>query len=147
MTLLRPLVEAIARRLPPPRVIYDRLGKTPYLSRYYVLGGARTPDGSAPFDATGHPKKSTVFRDGINIFLHRFHRGDDDTALHNHPWRWAVSLVLVGGYSEERRRGNDVDRREVRPLSLNIIRANDFHRVDLLEHDCWSLFVAGPRAG
>jgi hypothetical protein len=32
-----------------------------------------------------------------------------------------------------------------RPWSLVSIKEDDFHRVDLLEHDSWSLFLAGPR--
>ncbi|MGN6103684.1 MAG: hypothetical protein ACTHU0_01140, partial [Kofleriaceae bacterium] len=34
--------------------------------------------------------------------LHRFHRPDVDQHLHNHPWKWAVSLILSGSYVEER---------------------------------------------
>ena len=36
------------------------------------------------------------------VFLHRFHRPDDDRGPHNHPWRWAASLILTGGYLESR---------------------------------------------
>ena len=86
------------------------------------------------------------------MFLHKFHRGDDDAELHNHPWTWAFALILSGGYIEERRRGameggGPVFIREVRPFSLNLIHFDTFHRVELLEKDAWSLFVAGPREG
>jgi hypothetical protein len=87
------------------------------------------------------------------LYLHRFHRSDDEAELHNHPWRWAVSLVLQGGYSEERVVGESysegktlplVMRRQVRPGSLNFLRGDDFHRVDLTDGDAWTLFLVGP---
>jgi len=151
--IVRRLCEAVVRRLRPPRVIYDRLGRSPYLSRWYLLGGPRT-DGEA-FDQHGATLPGVVFQNlPINIYVHRFHRSDDDSALHNHPWRWSVSFILAGGYTEERRDDTDpgdgygrVVTREVRPGSVNVIRDSDFHRVDLLEHDAWSIFVAGPKSG
>jgi hypothetical protein len=87
-----------------------------------------------------------------SLLLHYFVNGDADEALHNHPWEWALSLILLGGYSEERlSRGsigeNVVTRKTARAGSLNFIRANDFHRVDLLDEKlgCWTLFLTGPR--
>ena len=41
--------------------------------------------------------------------------------------------------------GDQVVRRVKRPLSLNLIRGTDFHRVDLLGESCWTLFLAGPK--
>lgn len=81
---------------------------------------------------------------GTRVHLHQFLRGDADPELHNHPWELAVSLVLAGGYFEERRAGDDVVTHEVRPGHLNIIRSSTFHRVELREVDCWTLFVSGP---
>jgi hypothetical protein len=153
MSLARRIVETIAGWLPPPRVIYDHEGKSPYLSRYYLKGRPTMPDGSDPFGPDGAPKREAVWREGIGIYLHKFHRGDDDEALHNHPWVWSRSLVLVGGYVEERRIWLNppaffqVERRIVRPPSWNKIDADDFHRVDLIEKDCWSLFISGPKTG
>jgi hypothetical protein len=142
---LRPVLEVLVRFLPRPRVIYDREGKSPYLSRYYLRGRPTMPDGSEPFAPDGAPKREAIFPEGVAIYLHKFHRSDSDDALHNHPWVWSRSLVLAGGYSEERRVGNAVVRRDVRPVTWNRIDADDFHRVDLLEQDCWSLFFAGPK--
>jgi len=78
------------------------------------------------------------------LYLHCFHRSDDDGALHNHPWRWAVSLVLKGGYSEERRVGDMVVRRRVEPWTINFLTHDTFHRVDLVRGDAWTLFLVGP---
>jgi hypothetical protein len=145
--VLRRVVEWLADRLPAPRVIYDRDGKSPYLSRYYLRGRPTMPDGSEPFASDGSPKVDSIGPEGIGVYLHKFHRGDSDEALHNHPWIWSRSLVLVGGYVEERRVERCVERRIVRPFTWNKIDANDFHRVDLIEKDCWSLFIAGPKTG
>lgn len=107
------------------RVIYT--DGTPYLMRVYLL-----------------PR---WFR--WRPFLHYFFRGDNDRALHNHPWGTSISLILTGGYREERlERECDAPltlERDFRPGSINIIRADDFHRVTLLGKGCWTLFVAGER--
>ena len=152
---LRPLLHWVAYNLlANPRVIFDREGESPYLSRFYLRGRPRMLDGSEPFDESGAPKKAAIFPDGVAVYLHRFHRSDSDGALHNHPWKWARSLVLAGGYIEERRAKDwrsppwhSVERRVIRPFSWNKIDATDFHRVDLIESDCWSLFIAGPKTG
>ena len=38
----------------------------------------------------------------VSAYLHHFLRPDGDRELHNHPWTWAFSIVLWGGYTEER---------------------------------------------
>lgn len=149
--MLATLLEWIASKLPAPRVIYDRAGVSAYLSRWYLLGAPFMPDGSHPFDEHGDPRPGIQDPDRpFAVYLHKFHRGDEDLELHNHPWRWSVALVLSGGYREERRRGAPekggwVFVREVRPPAINLIHHDTFHRVTLLEKTAWSIFVAGPR--
>jgi hypothetical protein len=112
-------------RVPGCRVIWADDG-TPYLLRIYVL---------------------RIFRKRWpGVFLHYFFQGDRDRALHNHPWRWARSLILAGGYVEHRRdaQGN-VTSRTYRPGDWNVLNGSDFHRVCLLSRGCWSLFIAGER--
>lgn len=122
--LVRQLCERIAARL-PMRAITGIDGST-FLERYKVLDlGA-----------------------GVGrLFLHRFCRGDEDVELHNHPW-FGVSLILVGGYREERRvwaeGGEHVVAYYRRPGSFNVIAPHTFHRVDLDRGDCWTLFAVGP---
>ena len=109
-------------------------GTDPYLTRYYLT-----------------PRRQARKRSGKSawwpgVFLHHFHRSDADRASHNHPWRWSISFILRGGYIEHRysRITHQWTSRVVKPFSFNIIRADDFHRVDLLDpvNGCWSLFVA-----
>lgn len=131
--MLRKLCLWLAKRL-PSFTIPDAEGN-PYLTRYYLFGADR---------AFG------------NIFLHHFHKSDGDMdpdgtlLLHNHPWPWSFSLILLGGYIEERRvlehAGWAVAEYEVKPGTFNFITHKDFHRVDLLEQDGWSLFFTGWRS-
>lgn len=148
--MLRRVLQEVARYL-PHRMIYGKDG-SPYLSRYQLFNGG---------------SKS------VRIFLHHFHRGDEGRGLHDHPWDWAWSVILAGGYTEERLEagfypvnfmnnwmwapparddiqatnyvhGACVARHEVLPGHFNRIDADTFHRVELREHDAWSLIVCGP---
>jgi len=123
--LIRWVCERVAARL-PVRVIRG-VGGTPYLSKYALRGGGR---------------------DGVSIHLHRFHRGDEDKELHNHPWAWAASLVLAGGYTEERLipatfGPSAIATLDYAPGATNFIGPDTFHRVDLRDGECWTLFVTG----
>lgn len=143
---LAPFLRWLTWRLPPPRIIKDRNGRSPYLSRWYLIGAPKMPDGSWAFDLNGNPRPGALWsRKRFGVYLHRFHSGDDERELHNHPWRWAVAVILAGGYVEERRDGDRVVVRRVRPGRVNVIRSSDFHRVDLFGRDAWSLFIAGPK--
>jgi len=111
----------------------------PYLTRCYLFGKDR---------AWG------------NIYLHHFHSSDQGEELHNHPWAWGLSIILAGGYYEERAHnpvtwemqpytplpgtgeghikeiglpGTPVyiEKRDIKPGKVNIISPRDFHRVDL----------------
>jgi hypothetical protein len=117
----RSQLDAIAAVL-PKRVIAGEAG--PYLERYTLR----------------------TFPDGAQIYLHHFLRGDEDEALHSHPWA-GESLVLAGGYREERRvEGDGIEVRTLGPGDRSIIAPDTFHRVDLLDGEtCWTLFSAGPR--
>jgi hypothetical protein len=131
-----------------PRIIHSRDAKRVYLYRWYITDAPTCKDGSEPFDETGQPRPGIVWSDKpFSVLLHRFASSDDGDALHNHPWTWAFSIILAGGYEEERKVswGNVVARKVVRPFSVNRIGQDDFHRVDLIEEDCWTLFVTGPK--
>jgi hypothetical protein len=121
--MIRTLLERLGGEL-YRRIIPNRTSRETYLERYLVLRAF-----------------------GLQVFLHRFLASDDDDALHNHPWDWAVSLILAGGYREQRLGPDQVVwERNFMPGRLNFLRANSFHRVDLLEDDCWTLFITGPKA-
>lgn len=141
-------VETLAEVLPPPRVIYALDGWSPYLSRWYFLGRPKMADGSDPFDQWGNKRPEATTGVGPTLVLHRFHRGDLERELHNHPVEFAASLVLSGGYIEARRTPDGFVRsRFVRPGSFNVLRKDDFHRVELLRGTtAWTLFFMMPRS-
>ena len=141
--ILRPLLKMTSALLKEPRVIYARENRDKYLSRWYLFGNRPELDDhgntrrESPEDIESMPS--------FNIFLHCFHRSDSDRALHCHPWQDSFSIILSGGYLEERRVGDVVKRQLKLPFSINVLKGDDYHRVDLLEEDCWSIFFAGKR--
>lgn len=100
---------------------------------------------------------------GIRPFLHHMHREDLDRDLHNHPWAWAISIVLSGSYDEVRLTPDAEDLallaayvpRSILTLSdfvitrrvrrINVLTSRDYHRITQLHGDVWTLFITGPR--
>jgi hypothetical protein len=108
--LLNKLLYRITSHL-PCRIISD--GTRKYLERYYLF---------------------TLF--GVRFYIHRFVGSDPDRGLHDHPWRWAGSLILSGWYWEETRYGTHAVR------WLNGLVGDTFHRVILPDgiSEVWTLF-------
>ena len=95
--------------------------------------------------------------------LHRFHRGDSPV-LHNHPWPFR-SWILSGGYTEIRCDTSHLldedgkalrecdwpshlllERRVLRQGDINEIHGvNEFHFIESIEPDTWTLVSCGPR--
>lgn len=92
---------------------------------------------------------------GVRCYLHHF-VGDDPDGLHNHPWKYGISLVLAGWYWDQRRWGT----KKVR--WLNVVNGDTLHRVllpvqyitsvesattfTISDNTSWSLFFHTPRA-
>lgn len=95
----------------PCKVIHDK--REPYLERYFLFN---------------------FF--GLRFYLHRFVASDPDRGLHDHPWPWAISFILVGKYLE-------ILRGRTRIVKwFNFITGDRFHRVILEENqEVWSLFI------
>lgn len=90
---------------------------------------------------------------GKRVYLHHMIASDPDRGLHDHPWPWALSLVLSGYYYEHTRTG--VKKRRW----LNWLTGDTFHRVILPMRtygedygfwvalsepqfrECWTLFI------
>lgn len=94
----------------------------------------------------------------FGIYVHRFTAPDPGIDLHDHPWTF-WSLVLKGGYTEERcdvrdaprrafaaevgqcERGRSVHRRR---FSVRSLRLDECHRIVSLDGPvCWTLVVHG----
>lgn len=101
----------LTARLPVEIITHEGV---PFLERYYL---GRLP--------------------GWQLYLHRFIASDPD-GLHDHPWRFGVSILLAGYYLEEDRYGI----RRVR--WINFVPGTKFHRV-ILPRQCWSLFAHTAR--
>ncbi len=131
--------ETFARKLPTWVITVDK--DDPYLARHYVFQKDWIP-----------AFLKRALRWVPSIFFHEFLRGDSDREYHNHPWKFSASIILAGGYTEERLVLVDGDykvvTRTLRPGMINIIRDEDFHRVALLDgKTTWTLFIAGQRTG
>ena len=100
-----------------------------YLSRYRILGWM----------------PGSTWRWPFSVYLHRFHREDLDTAPHNHPWRWAYSLILNGSYLEVRELDGCTSFEWFRRGRVNRIRETDFHYVARIQGEVWTLFIVGPK--
>lgn len=116
----------LAGRL-PCRLInrFEQGSEKRYLERYYV---------------------GSLF--GVTAYLHRFVAGDGDEWVHDHPWDYAAAVVLSGAYLEERLLYFDaVDgwvskwRRLGGWRRLNVLRAGDFHRIEHVRPETWTLFL------
>ena len=117
-----------------------KLDGEPYITRWFLTS---RPD----LGETGPP----------GWYLQRIHRPDADRRMHNHPWRWASSRILRGGYVEAR----EVRRLAFDTSSYHTLRhkpgsrvvlyshasVNDYHRIQHVEPNTWTLFHAGPKHG
>ena len=124
------LEEFVARaRLRERKITFsgDRL----YLRRFAIDGWMpRDPDGKL-----------------YSVYLHNIVLADEDEALHNHPWEWAESLILCGGYSEEYSTevGGKKHPMGYEALHRNSLGHTDYHRIRAVSKGTWTLFVCGPK--
>jgi hypothetical protein len=96
----------------------------PYLSRWYLV-----------------PKNRL-----LNVYIHFLHRGDDDRALHDHPWS-NLSLVLCGEYTEHRIQAGGIHQSYIRKEGEFCFRPSGklAHRIELHAGGCITLFITGPK--
>jgi hypothetical protein len=104
---------------------------------------------------------------GARRMIHRIHRADD-RVMHNHPWEWATTRILTGGYLEERMplcqaTGMCTPAGQTprfspclicpelpewhwrRPGDTATLDMFDFHRIATVHDRTWTLFTAGER--
>jgi hypothetical protein len=83
--------------------------------------------------------------DFCNIYLHEIRKDDDDRALHDHPYDFE-SIILEGSYRE---RTVDAKGRVVSEIfrkgMLNAKKAEQAHRLEVIEGPVLTLLVSGPR--
>ncbi len=85
-----------------------------------------------------------------NVYLHHFFSPDRARHLHNHPWPWAESRILTGGYLERRKVISKYDPEQQRFIRSagDVVRLYDhtYHSIDELDGDVWTLFVTAGDA-
>lgn len=94
-----------------------QLIEAPYLERYFIC---------------------KIF--GWTFLLDRFVGRGGDRYLHSHPWRWGVSIILRGHYTERLENNESRIRR-----SFNFIGSNKFHGLSLIEKGTWTLTIHSPK--
>ncbi len=134
---------ALAHALGRSRIISGRLDPNAYLLRFWL-----TPPKAG--DDQG-------LDSGDSVLLHVFARGDDDQALHDHPWDFKTT-ILAGGYYEhlptpewlasDRIAGPKWDaRRELRTKDQSIYHdATDLHCVGEILPGTVTLVQTRPRS-
>lgn len=86
---------------------------------------------------------------GMTAYLHRFVSADGDREVHDHPWKFAMSFVLCGGYVERRMLSmshKEVDGvitklRRVRVGMPNVLLPTSFHQIVSVRPNTWTLFI------
>ncbi|MXW54862.1 MAG: hypothetical protein F4X44_04335 [Gammaproteobacteria bacterium] len=103
--------------------VYDE----PYLTRYYLLG-----NGSGK---------------SFEIYVHHMHKIDEFRWLHNHPWRWFLSIVLSGSYWQETLNCRNGKHKHEHIRRLNLFRKLDqYHAIrELPKGTAWTLVVVPPK--
>lgn len=108
--------------------------------RFLMWLTARLPIRIIEHDGEPFLERYTLGRlPGLQLYIHRFIASDPD-GLHDHPWRFGLSVILAGSYLEENRYG-------VRRVSwVNYVPGTWFHRVLIGSgQQCWSLFIHTAR--
>lgn len=93
----------------------------PYLERYYVC----THD------------------DGAQEWLHHFLSPDSEEHMHSHPWA-ALSYVLCGGYTEERKTRAGISFFDYIEGDKNRIDPSTIHRIVSVKPDTWTMLTVYP---
>jgi hypothetical protein len=83
---------------------------------------------------------------GVTVYLHRFMASDPGREHHNHPFAWAMSLILSGWYEESRLNGLlEPVSKIVQAPGVNLLGQWTFHRVNMPKGaQTWTLFIHGP---
>ena len=82
------------------------------------------------------------------IYLHKFHRSDDNSSLHDHPWRF-ITIPLWIGYNDCTYKGTtdkygnpDFNKERLKPFSIRFRKSTHIHFVELLDNrPAWTLII------
>ena len=82
------------------------------------------------------------------IYLHKFHRSDDNSSLHDHPWNF-ITIPLWRGYNDCTYAGKGAgsnpiyfNRKRMWPLTIHYRPATHIHFVELIDNKvAWTLVI------
>jgi hypothetical protein len=95
----------------------------PYLSRWFLI------------------PRNRVF----NVYLHAFESSDDDRALHDHPWLFNASFLLMGEYVEHTIAAGGIHHQRALKTGQFLMRFGASpHRIEIKTCVVWTLFITGP---
>lgn len=116
--------------VPPDEIIEEN-----YLRRWWLAKIGAEHD----FARLGAPKDHTRPSQDFNLYLHCM-TGSDKSVMHDHPWPNA-SMVLSGKVAEHTPLGTY----QRGPGDVAFRRAEELHRLELVEGPAWTLFVTGRK--
>lgn len=99
----------------------------PYLIRYVLAG----------VDCLEHHDPGCKY----HVFLHEIHTADSDRENHSHPWAKSYSLILQGGYIEQR---FGLHTRHYGVGDVNQLALDDYHSIKSVQDGTTTLFIGGP---
>ena len=115
----------------------------PYFDKVATIGAARfgiTHD--LVFENEQPYLERWIIWFGFTLRLHKFHKGDDDRAFHDHPW-WFVTIPFTT-YEEDT---PNYGRRDVTRLRPHFRPAKHQHIVRLKsEQPVWTFIFTGPKS-
>jgi hypothetical protein len=79
------------------------------------------------------------------MMLHRIHRPDEDSEMHDHPWKNARFLILSGGYTEVRLVEDEPTEFTYGEGDVNVLDWTTYHRIVDLKPNTWTLGLIGER--
>ncbi|WYW04082.1 cysteine dioxygenase [Pseudomonas phage vB_PpuP-BotAed] len=138
----------IARLASTPCVanwLIRRAQKTPYTHIYHPKGlymGRWWLFNPYPGPDTPHKNRFP-----ISVRVHHICLPDDARDLHDHPWN-ARTIILKGGYLEQRLEGSEMKFYERKPGDTATIKFGEYHTIESLqEGGAWTLFITGKYRG
>ncbi len=115
----------------------------PYFDKFFTLGSARfgfTHD--LVFENNQPYLERWIIWFGFTLRLHKFHKGDDDRAYHDHPW-WFVTVPLSTYLEDTPQNG----KHPVRRLRPHFRPAKHQHIVHLVgSRPVWTFIFTGPKS-
>lgn len=91
-------------------------------------------------DIAGYMHRWILRTPWFTVRIHHILSSDHDRDFHDHPFSF-MSLILRGGYGEHRPTGAF---QIYKAGSVVYRRAEDFHRLTLIDDSAWTLVVTGP---